>query len=175
MSSRVVFEVTESNNRFAGAAATLRELSLLFPMLLARPDQPAAQLFIAIQQMLQAASDERKAAGHAHPVLSGFLTARVKCFQGVVDDLLQAKRQHKLSEFLSDYRAYLSQKLTAAGAWRSRCDKSLPSDAADWLLSFDGYAPSHTDVSEIFTLGRDGCRFYLMQDIQAGARSIRTH
>ncbi|WP_440986188.1 hypothetical protein ACQHIH_21840 (plasmid) [Xanthomonas sontii] len=173
MNSRVVFEVTAANYRFAGTAATLRELSLLFPMLLARPDQPQAQLFIAVHQMLQAASEERKAA--VQPILAGFLTAREKCFRSVVDDMLQAKRQGTLARFLADYGVYLTNKLAAAQAWRPGCDRELPNNGTGWLLTFDRYTPTHLDVAEIYTLGRQGGRFFLMQDLSAGTQNFRAH
>ncbi|QRD62681.1 hypothetical protein H8Z72_22590 (plasmid) [Xanthomonas citri pv. citri] len=164
MSTEVAFEITPGNCQFAGAAATLRELSLLFPMMLARKQDGAAQLFIALHQLLQDALSECSAADSKHPTLARFLGARARCLREVADDMLRAKREGQLHDLLRGYHAYLAKRLLDAHAPCAERDMPVPSDGMPWLLAFDGQGPTRDDLNAAYTLGRAGPRLFLIRD-----------
>lgn len=159
-----MFEVTGANYRFAAWATTLRELSVLFPMMLSKRQDPQAQLFIAMTHMRDQAQSDLNGTPAKAKVLYGFHTYRVKCFSAVIEEVLQAKRTGRLEQYLKRYEAHLMTKLVQAERWLPSDSPKLPANYSRWLLSFPDGPPTEADLDAVFTLSRGGERFFLVQD-----------
>lgn len=163
MKQSIVYEVTNENFDFAAVAASLRELSLLFPVMMTKTENPAGQYFVAMTQIRDQAMRALQAVDPRELVLLGFMTARVKCISQAIADMLSAKREARLADFMSGYFEGLERTLANAERFLPTNAVKLPTGTDSWLLRFKGRVPTQEDVSELYTLGRLGDRVYLLR------------
>ena len=75
---KIVYPVDRDTVALAAAGAVARDLSFLFPAMLARDEDPQTQLFIALTQFRDQAVQERKAATSATLLQRRYLAIRVE-------------------------------------------------------------------------------------------------
>lgn len=146
-----VYPVTAETVGYAAAGAVARDLSFLFPAMLARADQPAVQLFVAITHYRDQATQERKDATRPTLLQRRYLAMREEVLSRVVEDLLKAKRESRLDALLKAYRSYLVSLVASSAKDLPPAAPRLPVGDQAWLLEFDG-APEQSDVDRLFQL-----------------------
>lgn len=173
-----VFEVTEFNHRFAGHASMLRELSVLFPMMLGRDQDPAAQLFISLAKMREYIESELKANQGDEPrqqLLYKFSAERLKQLEQVIIEMLDAKKAMKLDRFVADWRTYLEQKLEHAHALIEQGSAILPAGETSWLVTIHDEAQMLQAVTEMYNAGSHGQRLFLFKSVEDCAAAPGLH
>lgn len=146
-----VYPVTAETVAYAAAGAVARDLSFLFPAMLSRNAEPTVQLFIALAQYRDQATQERKEASGPAMLQRRYLAIREEVLSRVVEDLLQAKRESRLDALLKNYRTYLLSLVATRERDLPATAPRLPIGGRAWLLDIDG-TPEGTDVHQLYQL-----------------------
>jgi hypothetical protein len=146
-----VYPVTAETVGYAAAGAVARDLSFLFPAMLAHQDQPAVQLFVSLAHYRDQATQERKDATRPTLLQRRYLAMREEVLNKVIEDLLQAKRESRLDALLKAYRSYLLSLVASRAKDLPASAPRLPIGDQAWLLEFDGQ-PEREDAERLFQL-----------------------